>query len=75
MQYIIAVLAEGRSDAVGRSLRATRIRNYCETRPYASRECEARENVRGDRGRTHTKMKWGWRLYKDMTTSFGKEAA
>ena len=74
MRYIIAILTEGRTDAVGRSLRMTRIRNYSETRPYAPREHDENDNMREDKGRVHTKMKWGWRLYKNMTESFGKEA-
>ena len=52
----------------------TRSRNYSETRPYAQREHDENDNVREDKGRVHTKMKWGWKLYKNMTESFGKEA-
>ena len=52
----------------------TRIRNYSETRPYAQREQDEHASMGEDKGRVHTKMKWGWTLYKNMTESFGKEA-
>ena len=74
MRYIIAILAGGRTDAVGRSLRMTRIMNYSETRPYAPREHDENNEAGEDKGRVHTKMKWGWKLYKSMTESFEKEA-
>ena len=71
--YLIAVLRTGRSDAVGRDLRMTRIMNYSETRPYTRRVDDDEDGVYVDRGRVHTKMKWGWRLYKSMMASFGNE--
>ena len=37
MRYIIAILTEGRTDAVGRSLRMTRIRNYTAKRGHMLR--------------------------------------
>ena len=73
MTYLVAVLKEGRSDTVGRSLRMTRIRNYSETRPYNPREHDGGDQVKEDKGRIHTKMKWGWKLYRNMMTSFDKE--
>lgn len=73
MKYLIAALRTGRSDAVGRDLRMTRIINYSETRPYTRRVDNEEDGVYVDRGRVHTKMKWGWRLYKNMMASFRNE--
>ena len=58
---------------MGRDLRMTRIMNYSETRPY-TRKVEGEDGgVYVDKGRVHTTMKWGWRLYKNMMASFRNE--
>ena len=53
MRYIIATLRTGRSDAVGRDLRMTRIMNYSETRPYTRRVGDEEDGVYIDKGRVH----------------------
>ena len=69
MRYIIAVLKDGRSDAVGRNLRTTRHLNYNEKRPCAPRGGEPTP-LGDDHGRIHHKAKWGWRLHEQMMHAF-----
>ena len=73
MTYAIAVMKDGRSDAVGRNLRAVRKLDYKETRTNEPRRDES--SVLGeDRGRIQNKAKWGWRLLERMTAYYRNPA-
>ena len=75
MRYIIATLQHGRSDAIGRNLRMTRMLNYSVTRQYTRRNPAEDADICVDRGRIHLKMNWGWRLLQSMSDSFRKAAS
>ena len=78
MTYAIAVLKDGRSDAVGRNLRAVRKLDYKETRTNEPRRDESSVLgqciLAGDRGRIQNKAKWGWRLLERMMAYYGNPA-
>lgn len=43
-------------------------------RPHSFRlSCLEEDSAYVDKGRVHTKMKWGWKLYKSMVASFENE--
>ena len=69
--YTLAVLQDGRSDAVGRHLRTVRKLDYKETR---TNEHHGEESgaLGDDRGRMQNKAKWGWRLMERMVEHFRK---
>ena len=73
MTYAIAVLQDGRSDAVGRHLRTVRKLDYKETRTNEQHREESGA-LGDDRGRMQNKAKWGWRLMERMIEHFKTSA-